>query len=184
LLPTPRPATSCRSPRPVAFPSPDGALTALVIPADPSLYATPDMESRVVIIKGQVKGRAKGNTRGGPEIRGDAIRAAKDYSSPHGANGYYVVHARWSPDSQYFVYSLSSSGGHSPWQSPMAVYARAANEFANFSDLIGGEPTLSPNFTMTGAHRVVATTWRDHDIAKPKTVTVDLQEAWSKRPAP
>src|SRR5262249_23644314 len=61
------------------------------------LYATPDMESRVVI-------RASNS---------DTL-TSKDYSSPRGANGYYVVNAKWSPDSQFFVYSMSSSGGHSP----------------------------------------------------------------------
>jgi hypothetical protein len=35
---------------------------------------------------------------------------SKDYSSPRGMNRYYVDHGKWSPDSQFFVYSLISSG--------------------------------------------------------------------------
>ncbi|MBA0084059.1 MAG: peptidase dimerization domain-containing protein, partial [Acidobacteria bacterium Pan2503] len=66
---------------------------------------------------------------------------SKDYSSPRGANGYYVVNAKWSPDSQFFVYSMSSSGGHSPWSFPMMVYGRQKNRIAGFSDMINGEPT-------------------------------------------
>ena len=75
--------------------------------------ATPDMESRVVI-----------RSRDGDTL------ASKDYSSPRGFNGYHVVNAKWSPDSKFFVYSMSSSGGHSPWQFPMAVYGREENAFA------------------------------------------------------
>lgn len=167
LLPVPRAAASCKTLLPSVFAAPDGALTADVYAVDPSLHATPDMESRIAIKvqKGQIRGRQ--------------LRAAKDYSSPGGANGYYVVHAKWTPDSQFFVYSLSSSGGHSPWQSPMAVYSRASNAFIEFSKLIGGNPTLRPSFRLVGAHSVVATTWRDHNIEQSKEVTVNLKGAIS-----
>src|SRR5262245_10148671 len=49
LLPIPRPQSSCSDVKPRIYPSPDGVLRALVFPVDVSLYATPDMESRVVI---------------------------------------------------------------------------------------------------------------------------------------
>jgi hypothetical protein len=70
------------------------------------------MESRVVI-----------RTSNGETLN------SKDYSSPRGFNGYYVVNAKWSPDSRFFVYSMSSSGGHSPWQFPMAVYGGCSAKF-------------------------------------------------------
>jgi hypothetical protein len=73
----------------------------VVLPVEISLNATPDMESRVVI----------------RTSKGETV-TSKDYSSPRGFNGYYVVRAQWSPDSKFFVYSLSSSGGHSPWSFP------------------------------------------------------------------
>ena len=97
LLPIPRPQSSCSNVKPRIYPSPDGALRALVFSVDVSLYATPDMESRVVI----------------RTSKGDTL-TSKDYSSPRGTNGYYVFDAKWSPDSQFFVYSTWSSGGHSP----------------------------------------------------------------------
>jgi hypothetical protein len=76
-------------------------LHATVLPADISLDATPDMESRVVI----------------RSVAGSTLNS-HNHSSPRGANGYYVDQAQWSPDSQFFVYSLVSSGGHSPWSHP------------------------------------------------------------------
>jgi hypothetical protein len=68
-------------------------LRAVVYPVDISLNATSDMESRVVI----------------RTSKGDTL-TSKDYASPRGFNGYYVVNAKWSPDSKFFVYSMSSSG--------------------------------------------------------------------------
>src|SRR5438876_683628 len=110
LLQNPRPELSCNNVRPSIHPSPDRMLRALVFPVDVSLYATPDMESRVVL----------------RTSKGDTL-TSKDYSSPRGSNGYYVVTAKWSPDSQFFVYSMSSSGGHSPWSFPIMVYGRKKN---------------------------------------------------------
>ena len=127
LLPIPRPQSSCSDVKPRIYPSPDGALRALVFPVDVSLYATPDMESRVVI----------------RTSKGDTL-TSKDYSSPRGANGYYVFNAKWSPDSQFFVYSMSSSGGHSPWSFPMMVYSRQKNRIAGFSDRRFREISILP----------------------------------------
>jgi len=42
LLPIPRPESSCSNVKPRIYPSPDGALRALVFPVDVSLYSTPD----------------------------------------------------------------------------------------------------------------------------------------------
>jgi hypothetical protein len=167
LLPKPRPEASCRNVAPQVFPSPDKALRALVLPVDVSLYATPDMESRVVI-------RA---------ANGDTL-TSKDYSSPRGTNGYYVYSAKWSPDSQFFVFSMMSSGGHSPWSYPTMVYSRQKNRIAKFSDMIDGRPTVSGDFSFSGPHTLVASTWKQPGALDDKVaVTVDLEQAFEKLPA-
>src|SRR5215470_12479536 len=164
LLPRPRPESSCSDVKPQIYPSPDGALRALVFPVDVSLYATPDMESRVVI-------RASNS---------DTL-TSKDYSSPRGANGYYVVNAKWSPDSQFFVYSMSSSGGHSPWSFPIMVYSRKEKRIAKFSDMIDGKPTLSPDFRFTAPNTLDARTWKaPGDLDDKVPVSVSLDEAFAK----
>jgi hypothetical protein len=168
LLSTPRPEQSCTDLKPRIYPSPDAALRALVLPTDISLNATPDMESRVVV----------------RTSKGDTL-TSKDHSSPRGVNGYYVVTAKWSPDSQFFVYSLSSSGGHSPWSFPMMVYGRKKNFIAAFSDMIGGNPTVSGNFNFSGPHTVAASTWKQPGSFEDKVaVTVDLEDAFGKLAAP
>ena len=166
LLLAPRPELSCTDLKPRIYPSPDGALRALALPAEISLDATPDMESRVVV-------RA---------AKGDTL-TSKDHSSPRGMSGYYVVTAKWSPDSQFFVYSLSSSGGHSPWSFPLMVYGRKKNFIAAFSDLIGGNPTVSGDFSFTGPHSVTASIWKQPGSIDDKVaVTVDLEDAFGKLP--
>ena len=167
LLRNPRPQSSCSNVKPAIYASPDGALRALVVPVDVSLYATPDMESRIVIRT------AKGDTL-----------TSKDYSSPRGTNGYYVIDAKWSPDSQFFIYSMASSGGHSPWSFPMMVYSRQKNRIAGFSDMIEGRPTLSADFHFAGPHILVASTWKQQGSLDDKIpVTVNLEDAFAKLPA-
>jgi hypothetical protein len=166
LLSKPRPETSSQNVKAQIFVAPDKATHAQILPADVNLYATPDMESRVVFRSSS----------------GDTL-TSQDYSSPRGMNGYYVAAALWSPDSQYFVFSLISSGGHSPWSYPMKVYSLKRNQIANFSDMIGGNPTVSDQFRFSGPHTVVASTWKQPgstDIAVP--VTIDLEAAFQKLP--
>jgi hypothetical protein len=163
LLPTPRSPSSCQTVAPQVYASPDAALRALVFPVDASLHATPDMESRVVM-----------------QTSAGQVLAAKDYSSPSGADGYYVVAAKWSPDSQFFVYSMSSSGGHSPWSFPMWVYGRHKNLIAAFNAMIGNNPTVSADFTFVGPHTISATTWQKPGSTNTVTITVDLEDAINK----
>jgi hypothetical protein len=167
-----RPELSCSYVKLRIYSSPDRTLRAVVYPVDISLDVTPDMESRVVI-----------RTREGNTLN------SKDYSSSRGFNGYYVVNAEWSPDSKFFVYSMSSSGGHSPWQFPMAVYGRESvhgsekDRIVGFSDLVSGNPTLSADFKFTGPHTVAATTWKQPGSPEEKVpVTVDLQQAFDNLP--
>ncbi len=168
LLPQPRAQGSCQTVKPRTFTSPDKKTIAAVLAADKSLNDTPDMESNVAIRSGA-----------------GAALASKDYSSPGGANGYYVLNAAWSPDSQFFVYSMMSSGGHSPWSFPVWVYSVKKNAFANFSDMIGGAPTVSGTFTMSKPHTLYASTWKTPgDLTDKVPVSVDLETAFDKLPVP
>lgn len=168
LLSQPRPQGSCKSVKRSTFTSPDKTLIASVQAVDKSLNATPDMESNVVI-----------------RSSAGATVASKNYSSPGGANGYYVLNAKWSPDSQYFTYSMMSSGGHSPWSFPIWVYSAKKKLFASFSDMIGGSPTVSGDFTIAEPHTLNASTWKEPgDLTDKVPVSVDLETAFDKLPAP
>jgi hypothetical protein len=164
LLPTARAEGSCSTIKAKVYPSPDGKLRAIVLPAEVSLDATPDMESRVVI-RSSV---------------GATLNSA-DYSSPRGANGSYVDRAQWSPDSQFFVYNLVSSGGHSPWSHPTKIFSAQKNQFADLSEMIGGAPIISDKYEFSGPHMLKASTWKQQGaIDDPVPVSVDLVEAFAK----
>jgi hypothetical protein len=164
LLSTPRPESSCANIIVKIHASPDKKLHATVLPVDVSLNVTPDMESRVVI----------------RSLDGNTLNSM-NHASPRGTNGYYVDTAGWSPDSQFFVYSMVSSGGHSPWSHPTVVYSVAHNRFAQLSEMIEGRPLLSEKFQFAGQHELTVTTWkREGAPDEPVPVTVDLAAVFDK----
>lgn len=164
LLTTPRSETSCQSLVLQIIVSPDQTIHAVLYPSAVTLYATPDMENRIVF-------RSSAGT----------TLTSQDYSSPRGTDGYYVFFGQWSPDSQYFAFSLSSSGGHSPWSFPIKVYGVKQNQIANFSDMINGNPTVSGQFQFSGPHTLIASTWKQPgDTGDAVPVSVDLEAAFAK----
>lgn len=164
LLPTPRPENSCMTIISKTHASPDKKLHAVVLPVEVSLNATPDMESRVVI----------------RSAAGDTLNSLS-HASPRGMNGFYVDAAQWSPDSQYFVYNLVSSGGHSPWSHPTMVYSVQQNRFGHLSAMIDGRPILSEKFQFSGDHMLTVSTWKQEGKPDdPTPVTVDLATAFDK----
>ena len=79
------------------------------------------------------------------------------YTSEDGEHGYGVVKAQWTPDSQYFVFSLESSGGHQSWHSPVQYFGRKGRAFRSLDDALG-DAVIGPQFL----------------VAAPDKVTVDL----------
>ena len=105
------------------FGSPDGTLHALVAASGPG------GESRVEIV---ANGRRL---------------IQKSFASADGSHGYVVVHAAWTPDSRYFVFSLTSSGGHQPWLFPTYAYSRRTNDLSSLEGRIG--PPTDPDFKLS-----------------------------------
>ena len=92
--------------------------------------------------------------------------------------------------SQFFVYGLGSSGGHSPWHHPIGVYSRKQNRFARVDVLIGS-PIISDEFKFTGPHTLTATTWGEEGQPGPVnetldrpmlTIPIDLEKPFEKLP--
>jgi hypothetical protein len=104
LLSMPHAEASCQKLVPQIFVAPDRALHTSVLQVDVSLYAAPDLESRVAI-----------------RLSDGETLTSEDHTSPRGTKGYYVFTVKWSPDSQFFIYSVTSSGGHLPWSFCSAV---------------------------------------------------------------
>ena len=118
-----RAATEPQKERNGEYPSPDGALVARIRPIGKSGWEW--SESRIEI-------RARS---------GRVLRYVSFASEDH-EHGEGVSHAAWTPDSKFFVFSTSSSGGHQPWHGPAYFYARRQNRVLRLDDYIGVGPNL------------------------------------------
>lgn len=109
--------------------------------------------------------------------RGDVL-LAKSYTSPDGQHGYVLEQAQWTADSQFFVFSMSSSGGHQPWRFPVFVYSRRHNALAPLDQRTG--PITAPDFQLTAANAIaVSVPSKD---AVPKKVWVKLATLFPLKP--
>jgi hypothetical protein len=137
------------------YASPDGTLVAVIVSVDQP-EATDESEVRVQAASGKVLAR-------------------KNYRSEDGEHGYGVTKAQWTPDSQFFVYSLESSGGHQPWHSPVQYFDRKLHKFLSLDDALG-DAVLNPHFTVEAPDRVTVELY----FARKKS-TVSLSSADKKQ---
>jgi len=144
----------------VVYWSPDKTLQAIVIPLH---IAEPDFHEHAVEIHSK-EGK---------------LLYKKDYSSEDHEHGRCIVHASWSPDSQFFAFSTTSSGGHSSWHCSSYVYSRRLNEIFYLDDFVGG-PLVEAmfNFTSLAVFRSKRLNYKDgKQIAEePIHVEVDLNK--------
>ena len=94
--------------------------------------------------------------------------ADRSYSSKDGEHGFAVVQAGWTPDSQFFVYSLESSGGHSPWHSPVEYFGRSSNKITALDDALH-DAVMHPKFKVSAPDRVTVGLYFSH---KEETVSL------------
>src|SRR5258708_29669636 len=88
-------------------------------------YTAPDGGVRVVVVPvSKEAGRSEYESRIEFKSSEGKIACALDYSSEDNEHGFGVVKAEWTPDSQYFVFSLTSSGGHQAWHAPTQFLSR------------------------------------------------------------
>jgi hypothetical protein len=128
------------TPQTEKFPSPDGAITAFVW-STKAPEAT--KESRI-------------------ELRSQdgQVLASRSYASKDGEHGHGVTKAAWTPDSQFFVYSLESSGGHQAWHTPVQFFSRSKNKIFSLDNTLKDSVT-NPQFL----------------VSAPDSVTVELMSA-------
>lgn len=123
--------------------SPDGKLRAVVKPARNQNVD----ESRVSIF----------------DSNGKRLRT-QNSSSPDGEHGYGADGAQWTPDSQFFVFRLRSSGGHSPMYAPLVFWSRSTKRFYQANHY-----TADQTFSVGAPDEVSVSTWPDM-----KPVTLNL----------
>lgn len=75
-------------------------------------------------------------------------QCALDYSSYDGDHGFSVAKAAWTPDSKYFVYSLTSSGGHQAWHAPTQFFKKSSGLILTLDDYLDGAGITTPDFQL------------------------------------
>jgi len=139
------------------YQSPDGILRAQIIPAKKNLLGNA-YENKVEI---QTK-------------EGKLLQTA-DYTSEDGDHGLIVDFAEWSPDSQFFIYSAYSSGGHQPWFSRVYFYNRSDNKIYDFTE-VSGFTVANDEFTATAPDIVTFTVYTSPGMGPTVTKSFNLSE--------
>ena len=140
----------------LTFPSPDGAMLARISPVSRRC-----LESRIEIRK-----------RSGPAF------LRKSYGSADCEHGMGIDQGKWTPDSMFFVFNTSLSGGHQPWHWPIYFYSRKDNKIHSLDSLVG--PIVAPEFELTAPHSV-ATRVLEQGNSAGRQVMFDLNRSRQRR---
>lgn len=93
------------------------------------------------------------------------LMCALDYSSEDHEHGFGVVKAAWTPDNEYFVFSLTSSGGHQAWHAPTLFYSVRDHEIRSLDNYVAGAAGISKgDFTLRTPNTVITEVQREESI--------------------
>ncbi|HWY08705.1 MAG TPA: hypothetical protein VNY24_17715 [Candidatus Acidoferrales bacterium] len=109
------------------------------------------------------------------------IACAIEYSSEDSEHGFGVVKAEWTPDSQYFVFSLTSSGGHQPWHAPTQFLSRKDGIIRSLDDYFESAGISNSDFRLSAPNTIKTEVWKDKAV--PVTVKLDAlppSRSWRK----
>jgi hypothetical protein len=135
-------------PRPYHLISPDHELVAIVRSTKPTETI---LESRVEL-----------KTRDAQGIDGPVF-ASRTYISADGKHGYGVARAGWTPDSQFFVYSLESSGDHQSGQASVHFFSRKDNKIVELDQILK-DAVSSRQFLISAPDRVTVELWSSKEM--------------------
>jgi len=141
------------------YESPDGNYLAYVIALPKAPYGSG--ESKIIL-----------KTKNGKMLR------SKSYWSEDGEHGFGVEKAAWTPDSLFFVYSMSSSGGHQAWHFPTYFISIYDFKVRCLDDYLG--PITDPDFELSSPD-IFKTTGRDKDTLDAANFKIRLNELIKKK---
>ena len=133
-------------------------------------YESPD-KTLVASVIATNTGTAIDSSENRVEVRSATgkLLTQEDFTSQDGEHGYAVAKAAWTPDSQFFVFSLENSGGHSPWHSPTKFYARKQQRIMSLDEALHN--SVTGEFVIGAPDKVTVHVW-----FKKRKVTVSLSE--------
>lgn len=147
----------------------------------PDQYVSPDGKT-VAIVETMAGPKANESNVGIFEVSvagtSSTPRRNQSFVSIDGEHGLIVVRSAWSPNSNYFVFSGKSSGGHQPWHSPLFVYSRRTNRLFKLDTCLPRIAVVAPEFDLSSPHfaRVTVDDFvGDVGLARnPRSETYDL----------
>lgn len=120
-------------------------------------YRSPD-KALVAVVSSTKAPEATRESRVEIRLKSGELLARKNYASEDGEHGFGVTKAVWTPDSQFLVYSLESSGGHQSWHTPVKFYGRRLNKIQNLDDALNDSVT-NPDFSISAPDKVRVELW-------------------------
>jgi len=116
--------------------------------------------SRIVILPiGKLSAYAEQESRIEFYSPQNQMLCALDYSSEDGEHGFGVVKAAWTPDQKYFVFSLTSSGGHQAWHAPTLFYSVKDDSLHALDSYVDGRISKG-DFILKAPNGVLTEVWR------------------------
>lgn len=91
--------------------------------SETKVYSSPDGSLRAIVVT-----EATGESRVEIQASHEQVLLGRDERSRDGNHGHTIVEAAWTSDSQFFVASTASTGGHQPWARPLWVYSSQKNQ--------------------------------------------------------
>ena len=134
-------------------------------------YASPDGKHVVVVLALPKAHYGSGESEIVLKTTDGKILCSKSYGSADGEHGFGVERAAWTPDSQFFVYSMSSSGGHQSWHFPTHVISIRDAKIMDIDNLLG--PVTDPDFELK-APNILKAVGRDKKTLNDTTFEVRL----------
>ena len=117
-------------------------------------------------------------TPGAPEIMIEILDShgkpvtKEDFTSEDGEHGLSIDRAEWTPDSQFFVFTTYSSGGHQAWQFPAFFFDRRDKKIHRFDDFLA--PIADGRFVLKSPDYVTITIWTPLTPDKPLDKSIEL----------
>ncbi|MGB8474579.1 MAG: hypothetical protein WCE61_10905 [Candidatus Acidiferrum sp.] len=133
--------------------------------AGPREYKNPDGSSVVILPVGKAFGDPDNESKIEFYSRQNELLCTLDYSSEDGEHGFGVVKAAWTPDGQYFVYSMTSSGGHQSWHAPTLFYSQRYRAIFDLDRYVEASGISKADFVLKAPNTVLTEAWRGKAVS-------------------
>lgn len=129
-------------------------------------YTAPDGSVSVVVVPaGRKPRRSEYESRIRFKSSDGKIDCVLDYSSEDNEHGFGVVKAEWTPDSKYFVFSLTSSGGHQSWRAPTEFLSRKDRIIHSLDDYFDAAGVSTADFQIIAPSTLKTEIWQGKAVA-------------------